>query len=88
MTVKYEWDAAKNRANIASGRPNFAVMADFEWDTASVNRSDRYGEVRWAATGYIGDRLHRAVFTERGFRTRIISLRKASPKEMRDYAEA
>ena len=87
MTVKYEWDAAKNRANIASGRPNFAVMLDFEWETAKTAHSDRDGEVRWTAVGYIGHRLHYVVFTERGSRTRIISLRKASPKEMRDYAE-
>ena len=36
----------------------------------------------------IGDRLHRVVYTRRGDRRRIISLRKASPKEMRDYARA
>ena len=87
-SVKYEWDEAKSEANIAADRLGFDAIEDFEWETAMVDRSDRYGETRWAATGYIEDRLHRVVYTRRGGRTRIISLRKASPKEMRDYAQA
>ena len=86
--MKYEWDEARNQANIADGRMGFEAMVDFEWDTATVNRSDRHSEMRWAATGYIGDRLHRVVYAVRGDRTRIISLRMASKKEERDYAEA
>ena len=86
--MKYEWDEAKNEANIAAGRLDFAAIEGFEWETATVERSDRHGETRWAATGYIGDRLHKVVYTSRGGGRRIISLRKASPKEMRDYAQA
>ena len=37
--------------------------------------------------GFIGDVLHLVVFTERGVRIRIISPRKATRKEMRDYAQ-
>ena len=87
IAVSYEWDEAKNRANIAKGRPSFAAIEDFEWDTALIQPDPRHGEMRYTAIGYIGQRLHYVVFTERGSRTRIISLRKASPKEMRDYAE-
>ena len=85
--MKYEWDEAKNRDNIGKGRVGFASIEDFEWDTATLERTDRHGEVRWAATGYIGNRLHRVVYTERGDTTRIISLRIASRKEEREYAE-
>lgn len=53
-----------------------------------IERSDRYQEVRYIATGYIGQRLHRVVYTARGESIRIISLRKANPREMRRYAEA
>lgn len=87
-SVKYEWDEAKSEANTAAGRLGFDAIEDFEWETAMVERSDRYGETRWAASGYIEDRLYRVVYTRRGDRTRIISLRKASPKEIRDYARA
>ena len=84
--VEYEWDEAKSEANIAAGRPGFDAIEEFEWETAMVEHSDRHGEPRWAATGYIEDRLYRVVYTRRGDRRRIISLRKASTKEMRDYA--
>ena len=63
-------------------------MDFFEWATALIERSDRYEEVRYIATGYIGQRLHRVVYTTRDESTRIISLRKANPREMRRYADA
>ncbi len=44
--------------------------------------------MRWAATGYIGNLLYRVVYTLRADKIRIISLRMASNKEERDYAEA
>ena len=88
MAIEYEWDGAKNEANIAAGRPGFGTIEGFEWETAVVGSSDRHGETRWAATGYIGNRLYRVVYTKRGDRIRIISLRRASAKEMRDYARA
>ena len=88
ISMTYEWDAAKNEANITVGRLGFEEMEGFEWATATVERSDRHGEMRWAATGYIGDRLHRVVYTSRGDRRRIISLRIASKREEREYAKA
>ena len=30
----YEWDEAKNQANIVAGRPGFEAVEDFEWETA------------------------------------------------------
>ena len=38
--------------------------------------------------GYIGDRLHYVVYTMREGKYRIISLRKANPREIRQYAQA
>ena len=66
---------------------DFASIVHFSWDTAIVERSDRHGEVRFAAVGYIGDRLHYVVFTERGEITRIISLRRANAGERRRHAQ-
>ena len=47
--------------------------------------SRRSGEMRWAALGLVGSRLYHVVFTERGDRTRIISLRPASRRERSRY---
>ena len=86
--MRCEWDEAKNEAQVALGRPSFAAILDFEWETATVERSDRYGETRWAATGYIGKRFYRIIYTMRGNNRRIISLRRASAKEIRRHAKA
>ena len=86
IAVRYEWDREKNEANIAAGRIGFEAIRDFDWDSAIVKRSDRYGEIRWAATGYIRDRIHRVVYTRREEVVRIISLRRASKREVREYA--
>ena len=82
----YEWDEAKDEAHIVAGRLGFGAIEDFEWETASIERSDRYNETRWAATGYIGNRLYRVVYTRREDVVRIISLRRASRREVREYA--
>ena len=81
----YEWDEAKNEANSEAGRLGFEAMDDFEWETALITPSDRYGETRFAALGLVGDRLHFVVYTIRDDRTRIISLRPASRKERARY---
>ena len=85
--VEYEWDERKDEANVAAGRLGFAAVENFEWDTAVITPSPRSGEARWAAIGYIEDRLHYVVYTPREDRIRIISLRRASRKEERFYAQ-
>ena len=84
--MEYEWDDGKNEANIAAGRLGFAAVESFEWETAVIRPRPRSGESRWAAIGYIGDRLHFVVYTAREDRIRIISLRRASRQEERIYA--
>jgi hypothetical protein len=55
--MQYEWDEAKRAANFARHGVDFAVAADFEWDTAIATRDDRldYGEERWVALGYMAN---------------------------------
>ena len=84
----YEWDEGKRRENRDKHAIDFAEIRDFDWGSAVYNSNDRHGEVRWVVTGYVGHRLHTVVYTERGHRYRIISLRRASRREERDYAEA
>ena len=83
----YEWDEAKRHSNRSKHRLDFTAIEAFDWDTASTKPDNRHGELRFVATGYIGSRLHIVVYTERGDRMRIISLRKANPREVRDYVQ-
>ena len=86
--MDYEWDEAKRAGTLARRGLDFASMNHFEWDAAMTRRSDRHGEIRFIATGYIGDRLHTVIYTMRESRCRIISLRHSSRSEIREYAES
>jgi len=87
MSTEYQWDEAKRRINLAKHGVDFAVMNAFEWETARIEPDGHADEPRWIAKGFIGLRLHVVVFTERGERTRIISLRRARPSEEKGYAK-
>ena len=87
-TSMYEWDEAKRRSNQIKHDVDFKVIEAFDWDTALINASHHGGELRFVAIGYIGTRLHVIVYTQRGDRKRIISLRKASNRERARYAQA
>lgn len=82
------FDPAKSEANARSrGLPFSLVQDEFDWSTAQVIEDVRraYGEPRYRAFGYIGDRLHVVAFTPREGALRIISLRKANRREERRY---
>jgi uncharacterized protein len=85
----YDWDETKRAANIADHKIDFTAIYEFDWDTAVFIVDDRedYGELRESAIGFIGVTLHVVVFTERGQRTRIISLRKAGAKDVTRYVK-
>ena len=87
LAIQYEWDENKRTETLREREIDFASMCDFDWETAIHQPSDRDGETRWASLGLIGNRLHHVVWTERGGRIRIISLRKADSKEVRKYGE-
>jgi uncharacterized protein len=56
--------------------------------TALDDRKD-YGEDRWLATGIVRNRVVVVCYTERGEDTiRIISLRKATSQERKNYEQA
>lgn len=84
----HEWDEAKRQVNLRKHGVDFADMNAFDWAAAIVAEDNRHDEPRWAATGYIRDRLCVAVYTVRdGDVVRMISLRNATPAERRRYAE-
>ena len=84
----FEWDDAKRQANRVKHGVDFDAIGAFDWESALVSPDARQGEPRWIATGYIGNRLHVAVYAMRGVRRRVISLRRANAREVRRYAEA
>ena len=88
---QFEWDADKAEANLRKHRIAFEAARrvfedDFavEWPDADLPYGP-YGEMRFVITGMVDGRLLRVAYTERNDRIRIISARKATPHEQREY---
>jgi uncharacterized protein len=79
---------AQTRFEPEETRGRFAIVKDFDFETALVLRDDRknYGEERYRAYGTIKGRLHALVFTRREGRVRVISLRRSNAREIANYA--
>ncbi len=86
--MDFEWDEAKRIPNLRKHCVNFAPAEAFDWETAQEleDRRHNYGERRWIAHGRIGHKLHVLIYTRRGGRIRVISLREASRREKAIYA--
>ena len=84
----WDWDEPKRQATLLLRGLDFAMVRDFDLDTAVIDPDDRrdYGEARFKATGMIDGRLFITIFTPRGERFRLISLRKANEREKRAWA--
>ena len=83
----YEWDEGKRATNLARHGIDFESIKDFRWLTATIKRSDRAGEVRHLAFGFLGDKVHAVVYTVRGDNRRLISMRRASKQEVKEHEE-
>ena len=89
MDLQFEWDEAKAAANVrkhdvsfeeaitAFSDPNTITIFDVEHSEAE----DRFVDIGLSASG----RVLVVVYTEHGARIRIISCRKATPAERRQY---
>lgn len=89
MGMDFEWDRAKSDRNARERGLPFDMARLMEWDIAMVETDSRkdYGEARFNVTAPIGNRVFRAACTRRGERMRIISFRRAHPKEVAIYME-
>ncbi len=85
--VIVEFDPGKDDKNQGKHGISLAAAEDFEWEGAFYALDNRkiYGEWRITAVGYLYGRLHVVIFTERCGIVRIISLRKANTREVKDY---
>ena len=83
--MDYEWDEAKRLENLAKHQIDFSSIHAFEWTNSVRYPSPRFGEMRWMAIGFIADRLHCVIYTDREGRRRIISMRKANARDRTRY---
>jgi uncharacterized DUF497 family protein len=88
--MEISFDPAKNAANIAKHGLPFQIAGALDWSTALVVADLRheYPESRYTAIGLIAKRAHVVVFTPTSLGIRVISFRKANPREVQRYEEA
>lgn len=90
--MQIEFDPSKDDANLVKHGVRLAAAQAFDWDAALEREDDRfdYGEIRFIAIGFIGDRLFVLAFAEgsHGDAIRAISLRPAEKQEVRYYYAA
>ena len=87
---EFEWDDLKAAVNYADHGVRFDMARLVFRDPFAIDwldRSEDYGEDRYAIIGMAQGRLLYVAFTMRGPRTRIISARGAEPYERRLYHE-
>jgi uncharacterized DUF497 family protein len=86
--VSFEWDAKKSDTCVRMRGFDFAYAASAFADPHRIVRQDNrfvYGEARYQLIGRIEGRLFVLAYTPRIDAIRIISARKANPREVRRY---
>jgi uncharacterized DUF497 family protein len=85
--MKLVFDENKNAINIAKHGVSLADAEKIEWETLLAIEDKRYdyGEIRIIGYALIEIRLYCVVFTDRENERRIISLRKANSREVKNY---
>lgn len=89
--MRFEWDAAKNEANIRKHGIDFADVVTMFGQPMLVVLDDRedYGEERWIGIGWIRQLIGVVVYAEQRENViRIISARKATKQEARRYEQS
>lgn len=88
--VQITFDPVKNERNLKLRGLSFESASQFNFDSAVFAVDDRkeYPETRYVALGLLGDRVHVLCFAEASDGIRVISFRKANPREVKRYAKA
>ena len=87
--MDFEWDPAKRAANLLKHGVDFRSAEEFfsnEIVVLTDNRRD-YGEKRFTSIGLIKGRMMIVVFTRKGDKYRIISMRKANEREKKRFKD-
>jgi uncharacterized DUF497 family protein len=87
--VRIEFDPAKDAANRARHGVSLSLARELDWDAALAWVDHRFGydEVRMIALAPKTNTLYYVAFVDRGDRRRIISLRRATRREVKHYVE-
>jgi uncharacterized DUF497 family protein len=85
--VELEWDEGKRQWTLRERQLDFADVADIDPTSLATEPDTRqdYGEARFSSFAYLHDTLINFVWTPRGARIRIISMRKANDRERKKY---
>ena len=85
--MKISFDPKKDEQTREARGFSLAVGAEVISNAVATIFDDRrdYGEDRFVAFGYVGDRLFVCVFTMRDITYHIISVRKANDREVARY---
>ncbi len=87
----FEWDDDKAASNFAKHGISFPDARDVFNDPLALEGEERsltYGEFRWRIVGIGQGRFLTVIYTERGDTIRIISARKSTRAERREYDNA
>jgi uncharacterized DUF497 family protein len=90
IKLKVEFDSGKNASNHEKHGVSLALAQALDWDTALVWGDERYeyGELRMIALAPETNVLYYVAFIDRGEVRRIISLRRATRREVKHYVES
>lgn len=88
-SMEITFDSAKNERNIRKRGLPFERVAEFDFENATFLLDERrdYGEGRRIAIGYLDGRLHFLCFVEIPDGFRVISFRKANPREGKKHGK-
>jgi uncharacterized protein len=87
--VRIEFDRAKDTSNRARHGVSLSLARKLDWDAALAWVDHRFGydELRMIALAPKTNTLYYVAFVDRGDRRRIISLRRATRREVKHYVE-
>jgi uncharacterized protein len=82
-------DPRKDAENLQRHGVSLTFAAALDWDTALVWIDDRfdYAELRMIALAHESSTLYYIAFVDRGDERRIISLRRATRREVKHYVQ-
>ncbi|MGM0678204.1 BrnT family toxin [Ectothiorhodospira marina] len=88
--MRIDFDPRKSERNARERGLPFTAVKHFDWENAVFCEDQRfdYPETRFIGLGKIGTRVHVMCFTPVEGGIRVISLRKANPREVRRYENA
>jgi len=88
--MKIDYDPAKNARNIEERNLPFDRARELDFDNAVTFQDTRkpYPEVRYVSLAMLDTRLHVLCFTPIEGGIRVISFRKANPREIKHYEKA